>query len=107
MSRTITRVPDSGSVVLAGDLDAVRTGHADVHDSDVRVQLLDQLHRLGAVPGLAHDFDIGPTARLRYLQVRASGLRVRCSRIGSVLSVSLYDTTSGTSPVRLPGSVVT
>jgi hypothetical protein len=39
------------------------------------------------------------------LELRASGLRVRCSAIRSVLSVSVPVPTSATSPVRLSGCV--
>ena len=44
---------------LPGGLQPVHLGHLDVHEHDVRIELLRELDRLGAVPRLADDLEVG------------------------------------------------
>jgi hypothetical protein len=41
-----------------GGFDAVHTGHPQVHQRDIRMELLEGLHRLGAAPGLGDELHV-------------------------------------------------
>ena len=53
------RVVDVGAGELAGGLDPVHLGHADVEQADVGAQRAGKRHRFTAVGGLSDDLDAG------------------------------------------------
>ena len=54
-----TRALGTVRLIVLGGADASQHGHADVHEDDIGLDLLGEVHRLLAVAGLGHDLELG------------------------------------------------